>query len=209
MQNMFTKDIFRKIKRYTFIGIIFLSLGIGAITLSRLSILNSQKTGQSKTQVERWLAQYLGEGFIQFDSRLWDIEYTLNGEHNFPVIVGSYNPIAKDTKKFNSYQSSIAKRFTYVFYTYVGDIVLDFGIIGGAIAIFLLGLLIRWLLKFKNREFSIYRLLILNFIFIILTMGITANVYRSYYNQMEIVYVLGLLYFLDLISKLKKKKELR
>ncbi|MDE5789716.1 MAG: oligosaccharide repeat unit polymerase [Muribaculaceae bacterium] len=201
MKNMFSKNIFKTIKRFGYIGLILLFLGVGAITMSRLSVANTQKTGKARTQVDLWLAQYVGESFIQFDYSIWNIEQPLRGEHNFPVIMGLYDPVAKDTPKYNAYQRSIAKKPTYVFYTYIGDIYLDFGFFGGLIVVFLLGLIIKYLLRIRMNSISFYKLIILNFIFVIITMGITANVYRSYYNQMEMVYVGFLLIILNLISK--------
>lgn len=206
MRHMIPTKYFRVLMRVMTVGVVFLALGIAAITVSRLD--SYHKKGRRNRTMEEWVSQYAGEGMVRFDYDSWNIDKTLNGKQNLPIIYAFNDPVAKDVRKYASRNERLIGSKLTMFNTYMGDLCVDFGKFGGALAVCLMSLAIYYLTKRRNNKISLYKLVILSFFFNYLVIGFTANVYRGYYNMISIVYeliLLGLLYLLQ-ISTSKSKR---
>lgn len=188
----------RKITKYVILctfGIII--FGVAVISFSRFNSMNGR--GENK-EIDLWIAQYAGEGMLRFDDIAWHLDKHMGGYQTLPVVAAIFDEKAKNLDSMIlKYDRELGTQI-WMFDTYLGDIVIDFGKVGGAIAVFILGLIIRYLLKHRYGKMSMFKLIILNYFFILLAVGITADVYRTYYTQIEIVYVfalLGILYVLN------------
>ena len=68
------------------------------------------------------LVRYLGEGPLNFASCLFEHQRGLTyGQYSFPMLFG----VTLETRNLIAYQSS--GLLGYVFYTFVGDLIMDFG----------------------------------------------------------------------------------
>lgn len=199
LRSVYSKKTAGFVRKGSIIVLSVLFIGIAAISISRLDSYHER--GRHNATMDQWIAQYAGEGSIRFSDIIWESDYTnLHGVQTIPVLFSLYDPEIKDFDKTKFQYDRILRSPIWVFYTYVGDFVIDYGKIGGAIVLILISFFIRYLIKQKNKSISIFRLIILNYFFILLTVGVTADVYRTYYAQIEIVYVITLLFILSKIN---------
>lgn len=193
-------DKTRRLVRKISIGVMgILIIGIGAISISRLD--GYHERGRHNATMDQWIAQYAGEGNIRFSDIIWESDYiNLGGVQTIPVVFSLRDPGIKNLDNAILKYDRILRSPIWMFYTYIGDFVIDYGKVGGALVLILISFFIRYLIKQRNNLISIFKLIILNYFFILLTVGITADVYRTYYTQIEIIYVLTLLFILSKIN---------
>lgn len=199
MKNMIEKKTYLRIKQISIIGLVGLVLGISAISISRLARNNARADWSTQT-MDLWISQYAGEGIVRFDNTIWNLNKTLNGTHNLDYIISLDDASIKDSKKYNLNNEIKINIILSVFYTYVGDVLIDFGKDWSIPIFIILYLLIKYLFHTKDSRLSFYKVIILSYMFQFLTIGFTANIYRSYYNQTPIVDVLLLLLGLKIFS---------
>lgn len=200
LKNLFNPVILKKLQTISIISISLLVLGISAISVSRLGNFSNRIT------MDQWIAQYVGEGMIQFSDILWEKDTELNGVQTVPVLKAMIEPDIKNFEKSKSKYDAKLHAPIWVFYTYVGDFVIDYGKIKTVIIFILMSIFIKYLLKSNKGNISMFKIIILNYFFILITVGITADIYRTYYTQIEIFYVLFLLFILYTLSTLIKKR---
>ena len=91
-----------------------------------------------------------------------------------------------------------------VFYTFMGDIYLDFGTIGGIIFAIIFALIFSRFLNVKN-DISIPTLTSLCLFFNLLGFGFTANVYRTIFIQEDIMWQILAILALYAIQNVRKQ----
>lgn len=205
MKSMFNPVIFRKLVRFSIFILAMIVIGISAISISRLGY--SHEKGKKNITMDTWIAQYAGEGMIRFDDTVWNNDYQLNGYQTLPVVYYLFDKDVKDFDKITDRNERKCHEIVTVFYTYIGDLYLDFGRYGTILAALILMYVINTLIKVKNYRISLYRLIILNWFFVLVTIGFTADIYRTYYTQINIVYELGLLLCIYLFQIMTVQKN--
>lgn len=174
-------------------------LGIGAITISRFNNSVGYKKDQS---IDLWISQYAGESFIRFANTIWTMDVYADGNQNLAIVkdvLGTYN--FKTYDQYLYQEGNRLKVILNVFYTFVGDLYIDFGKYGTIIAILLLSLFEIRTTKIKNGRINILQLYILGILFSLLSYGFCANVYRGIYVQKNLVLPLIAVISLYLLQK--------
>ena len=203
MKNMMRPKLIKCMTYFAYLIVGCLILGISAISFSRLSNMNDQSGRE--LLMDHWISQYAGEGIIRFDTTIWNLDAHLNGTQTLPYLYSYVNPDVKDVETYAPKAEYTIKTPVTVFYTYIGDIMIDFGIIGTIIVVLIMHLVIRFLSEVKKGKISFYHVILLSFFYQCLTIGFTANLYRGYFNQKTIVENLSLLLILFIFQNLYKK----
>lgn len=133
MVNLFSKKQIKCIRRVGAIFSILFLVFFSIITLSRYNVSN-----QDKTMVGSLLL-YSSEGPIKFNNEMYYGEHNTKGDVNlcfFKSLIGlkTYTTF----KERDEYYLNKNGRRVEVFYTYIGDFVSDFGLIGGLFVCLLL-----------------------------------------------------------------------
>jgi len=205
MKSLMKPSVVTILMRMTLIIVGIVVIGVAAISVSRLSDMSEEKG--KVLLMDQWISQYAGEGIIRYDHTIWHIDKKLNGSQNLPYPYSFVDDSIKDLESYASKAENALKTPVTVFYTYVGDLIIDFGIIGTIIAAIIIYLTIRFLIKIRNGRISFYHLIILSFFYEYLTVGFTANIFRTYYTQLQIVETLVLLGIIYIFQKLNSKRN--
>lgn len=199
MRSMIPHHTFRKFIKVSVTGLVFVVIGVSLISISRHDAFHTR--GVRNNAMSTWISQYMGEGIVKFDDTLWYSETTLGGRQTLPIIYSIFDPIAKDSDKYFARNERISKNTLTVFYTYIGDFYIDFGRVGAIFAIIVLSIIIKRILKVRHQSISMFRLIPLCWFFILVTVGITADVFRTYYTQLSLleegIFII-ILYFIKL-----------
>lgn len=206
MKSIMKPKIVKMITRGSILLCSCLLIGIAAISISRLTGMEERRG--KDLLMDQWISQYAGEGIIRFDHAVWNLQNHLNGAQNFPYLISFKDPSIKDLEIFAGKAEYKIKEPITVFYTYVGDMVIDFGIIGSIFFVLLIYLCIRYFIEVKKHSISFYHLIILSFFFEYLSIGFTANIFRTYYSQLPIIETLLLLAFIYCFQKINEKRYL-
>lgn len=175
-------------------------VGIAYISLSRFAYSVSAQS--STITIDQWISQYLGESFIRFSDKAWDTPCYMNGDQNFIYIkkILGFNVI-EDYDRFMSFYEAKLHMPVNVFYTFMGDFYLDFGVIGGIMFAIIFAFIFNKLLSNTNRKVTVVQLLFLTVFFHILGFGFAANVYRTIFIQKDLMYTFILAGLLWIVQK--------
>ncbi|MFZ4262523.1 O-antigen polymerase [Sphingobacterium sp. HJSM2_6] len=121
-----------------------LLLGVFLITVGRFE--------DSDFSLIEWLYRYSGESFTNFNGDLWNSKKTLNGLNSFSNIFSG-----EDRNVFSLDQKMGIRMF--VFYTFIGDLVADFGLIITFLIILFFSLVL--INRFSNNYLPIWKILII------------------------------------------------
>lgn len=210
MKYAYTKKIYKKLYKLAIFAVGLIIIGVAAISISRISDMSQQK-GRDLL-MDQWISQYAGEGIIRFDNTIWHSDTKLKGYQCLPYIYSFFDPRVKNLDEEMNFLEGKVKYPLTVFYTYVGDFVIDFGIIGAVLILFIIQRIINYLIKRKRNKISMYHLIILSYAFTLITVGFTANLYRTYYTQIQIVETLiflGILYLFQILNRKINKNATR
>ncbi len=202
MRSMIPNKIFRKFIRISVASFVFVVIGLSLISISRLDAFH--KNGGRNREMSTWISQYMGEGIVRFDDTIWYNENPIGGRQTLPITFSLFDPIVKDSDKYIARNERLSKEILTVFYTYIGDFYIDFGRAGTILAIIILSLITSSLLKTRYKAISMFRLLPLCWMFTMVTVGITADVFRTYYTQLQLFeqgLLIVILYFIQLKTK--------
>lgn len=205
MRNIMQPSVFKFLKRFSFVLCGIIAIGIAAISISRLTDMGEKKG--KELLMDQWISQYAGEGIIRYDHTIWHLEKQLNGKQNLPYPYSFVDDSIKDLESYANKAENVVKTPVTVFYTYVGDLILDFGIIGSLIAAIIIYFAIKFLIRIRHGRISFYYLIILSFFYEYLAVGFTANIFRTYYTQLQIVETLVLLCIIYIFQKLNSKRN--
>lgn len=168
----------RRFVRIAGVGVCgLLVLGLSAISVSRF-VANDTK--DSDKVIDRWIAQYLGEGMVRFSDDCFPIEEQLYGDKNFSFIksIIGFKEEANNEKANLKYEAKL-KIPTSVFYTFIGSYYLDFNFVGTLIiAILVLCIMMRVAMQINRQcKIGFIEALILIKFFKMIATGFTSNVY--------------------------------
>ncbi len=200
LRNCFSSKVWNKIRLVgiTVTGLMF--VGIAYISLSRFAYSVSAQS--STITIDQWISQYLGESFIRFSDKAWDTPCYMNGDQNFIYIkkILGFNVI-EDYDRFMPFYEAKLHMPVNVFYTFMGDFYLDFGVIGGIMFAIIFAFIFNKLLSNTNRKVTVVQLLFLTVFFHILGFGFAANVYRTIFIQKDLMYTFILAGLLWIVQK--------
>lgn len=181
------------------VGSLFV-VALAAISISRFSqITNTEAT------IDVWISQYMGEAIPRFSDDVWDVKTLLDGNQNFIFLRKLLGlPYIEDYDVYKTLYEIKLGTPVDVFYTFMGDIYLDFGTIGGIIFAIIFALIFSRFLNVKN-DISIPTLTSLCLFFNLLGFGFTANVYRTIFIQENIMWQIFAILALYAIQNVRKQ----
>ena len=147
------------------------------------------------------ISLYAGEGFLNFSTSMWNNDNFTDGYNTmfvFSYIFGDYPSPYRNS----DYLTEVAGIPLRIYYTFVGDFFIDFGLVTTLIIFISLSLILFFIVKRSKRKFDFCNLIWMGMIVKILVCGYTFYPYMN--SSMEIVYasILNiLLYFIMKKSK--------
>ena len=184
LRNTFEQKTFAYIRKIGLVFTSFIILVVSAISISRFFF--SVSAASSKATLDRWISQYLGEGMVRFNDTVWNNDILMNGDQNIIFLkhLLGFDVIENYDTFMMFYEAKLGLPVN-VFYTFVGDWVLDFGIIGTIVVTVLFYILFKKLLNSYKSGVNILQLTILMIIFHFIGFGFAANVYRTIFIQKD------------------------
>lgn len=181
------------------VGAGIFALALAAISISRFS-LNTRKS----YTIDMWISQYLGESLPRFSDDVWGTRIHLYGYQNFMYfrkVLGL--PYIEDYDVYKSVYETKLCTPVDVFYTFMGDFYIDFGLIGGVIFALFFAYAFSRFLRIK-KSITIPTLTVLCLFFNMLGFGFAANVYRTLFVQKDLMWLLLLILVLSVLERAKK-----
>lgn len=178
------------------------------ISFSRVGYGDSYQSRSFST--DRWIAQYLGMGFLYFSDTVWNMTKFADGDQNFGLLkswLGLYN--------YETYSDYISYMEKYLgvklteFYTFIGDIYCDLGRIGTVVYSLLFYSVSRLVCRIRSPYISVLKIFMIFMIFRFLCYGFAANLYRTIAIQKELVYPIIIGVFLLIMSNLGMNKQIQ
>lgn len=184
LRNTFEQKTFAYIRKIGLVFTSFIILVVSAISISRFFF--SVSAASSKATLDRWISQYLGEGMVRFNDTIWNNDILMNGDQNIIFLkhLLGFDVIENYDTFMMFYEAKLGLPVN-VFYTFVGDWVLDFGIIGTIVVAVLFYILFKKLLSSYKSGVNVLQLTILMIIFHFIGFGFAANVYRTIFIQKD------------------------
>lgn len=202
-RNSIPKNIYKRLKMFSFFAFFVVVVVFIFISFSRIGYGDSYQS--SNFSADRWFAQYLGMGFLYFSDTVWNMTRFADGDQNFALIKSWLGLFSYES--YNEYihymENYLGVKLTE-FYTFIGDIYCDLGRIGTVIFSISFYFLGKMLYRNSGSYLSILKVVVLFMIFRFLCYGFAANLYRTIYVQIELVYpiIIGvILYFLNIKVK--------
>lgn len=184
LRNTFEQKTFAYIRKIGVVFTSFIIVVVSAISISRFFF--SVSAASSRATLDRWISQYLGEGMVRFNDTVWNNDILMNGDQNIIFLkhLLGFDVIENYDTFMMFYEAKLGLPVN-VFYTFVGDWVLDFGIIGTIVVAVLFYILFKKLLSSYKSGVNVLQLTILMIIFHFIGFGFAANVYRTIFIQKD------------------------
>ena len=201
-RKSFSKKTYSLIKKFLAIGFAGIVFVFFVISFSRVAYSDSYSN--TYFEVDRWFAQYLGMGFIRFSYDIWSLTNFADGDQNFGLLKSWLGLF--DYKSREHYISSMSDNLGIPlteFYTYIGDIYMDFGRMGTILFFILFYSICKFVVMRNCKYLSILQFILIFYIFRFLCYGFASNLSRSPSTQMEMVYpiILGVVFTLLQVNK--------
>lgn len=191
-KNSLSRSIFKKITMTLFACSLVIILLLSYITLSRF--------GDSKMDILSWLSLYAGEGCMRFSEYAWNISDTTNGDTNFSLIKSIFG--------FDTFTDSIERRDyynmrlhvpTHIFYTFIGDLYFDLGLVGTFIFVCLFSYTTHVLIKniLLKKSISILSVFVISYIALLIVLGFTYNISKTFESQVKFVVIIIILLLIN------------
>jgi len=184
------------VKLYGLLGLSGIVVVFLIITLARFN----QKAVASEVGVIDWISLYAGEGSLDFNEYVWNMRGTTQGDYCFSYF--------KDLLDFDSVKKGLERRDYFevrtnipqqIFYTFIGNIIEDFGKAWGALFLVVVSILIRKGTKAKNSTLNLSNLIVLCLWCKIVFSGITFYTYAG--SRAEILLTNLILAFICLLLR--------
>ena len=154
------------------------------ITVSRFSIGNTQ------VDLLTWMSLYPGEGVMRFCQYVWDLCQVSSGDTNFAYI--------KDMLGLDTYTNLLDRRDYYefrlgiptsIFYTYIGDICIDFGKYWALLFFCLLSVGINMLIStsVRRRCYTFVDIYLLGLYILMIVYGVMYFFCKTYIAQSRVI----------------------
>lgn len=188
----------RKISNYGLLFIIFCFFIFVAITIFRF---NESSITSGVNSIVTGISLYAGEGFLNFSASMWDNEKFTDGYNTmfvFSYIFGDY-PSPYRNSEFLTGIAGISLR---IYYTFIGDFFIDYGLVVTLIIVISLSLILYFIVRKSHRKFEFCNLIWMGMIVKILVCGFTFYPYMN--SSLEIIYAFILNLLLFFIMKISK-----
>jgi oligosaccharide repeat unit polymerase len=134
----------RLLKLINKIGLVIISvvvLGFSVITISRYV---SSDSYLYRNSIWEWIYLYFGEGPLRFNNDLWSNNSFLYGKNSFNIVTSNL-----EREKLQILFERKSGLMLEVFYTYIGDFVIDFGFFGAFFICFIINRVLKRLIRKK------------------------------------------------------------
>lgn len=189
------------IKSGLIISILFIIM-LALITISRYS---SMKTG---LDLIGWISLYLGESHINFCQYIWDLNNTSEGDNMFSMaktLIGMDAITDLDLRR--EHWSGVLGIPTHIFYSWVGDLYLDLGRLATLFFCILFSIFLELYIRkiLRNKTYSLLSIFVMSMSLLILLFGFMYFPYKTYNQQILILYSIAFLIICRIYSKTSKK----
>ena len=184
-RNLLSNSVREKIKKIAIVFLVIVVLCLSAVTLARFA------SGKSDLDLMTWVTLYSGEGPLRFNLQAWNMPIHTEGDNTFTVIKDLLGFDAPNTFEERTIKWGGKHGLWYmVYYTAIGDVFFDFGIVGTALFSIMLALISFYLIN--NYRGNAGDLLILGLILKYIMFGFMYNPYLSYDSQIELIIAFGI-----------------
>lgn len=186
------------VKRAVLGAILVFVLFLAVITVNRYSISDFNGSLFS------WITLYTGEGPLRFAQYVFDLSNHTNGDYCFSIVrhflgLDSITDLSTRDAVYG-YRLGIPVN---IFFTYVGDIVIDFGL-GGA-AVMSIGTCLLLFLFFKHvtvkSYYSMLSLFVATIVSLIFSFGVTYFVFKVYLLQLDLIKLFAFILVFEFLSR--------
>jgi oligosaccharide repeat unit polymerase len=188
--------------RKNVIGIVFL---IGAVFVGVIvSYITISRFGDTEFDISEWIYRYIGEPFPDFNCDGFHTRQHTDGYNCFPFFQHLWNPALPDTRNIMhlSHQTGIRM---YVYYTFIGDIYIDFGPIFCVLFILALASIMHVFVKRGSGSYSIPAIIIMG---LYLKMGIVGYMFMfTKLQPLMIVMTVILALMLNFFNAFEREEE--
>lgn len=203
MKNTLSK---KQVKIITRLGITVFSILVLSLFIITIGRFNSIEGDYSMLG---FLSLYSGEGCIRFSQYIWDLNYYSSGDTCFSLIK-DFLGLDTFTDNFDRREFYEAKMKipTYIFYTFIGDFVQDFGKIGALLLSVVASLSISNLIKttIKKGYCTFLHLFLISIVLQIIFFGFMYYNFKTYSDQLQLLASFLFFLFLDFTNTLKVRK---
>ena len=204
LKNMLDKKIIKHITRWGLLSIAGVAFLFILISISRFDYAVSQSDDPENSFL-RWISQYVGEGMMRFNHTIWNLNTYMDGAQNFNYFLDLFGFISfSNYDNLINYYGMKLQTPVDVFYTFIGDFVMDFGILGTVFFCLILYWLLKKTMNFRKGGIEIWQLIILVQFCHLFFFGFASNVYRGYYIQESLIYSWVFALITYLIPRLKR-----
>lgn len=186
----------KKIRIWGLSVLVLMVIGLTAITVSRKAATNAEDN------VFVFIGYYVAKSHLDFNENLWHMKQHTEGDNSFAFVksclgLPTFNSFLEKEKYWN--ESRIGVQPGY-FYTYIGDLYMDFGSYITVI-LFVMNSFFA-LLIFKNRRgsTSILRVFLFFIYSSVIIMGWSINIFKTYDATRNLILSVLLFYFIHLMS---------
>ena len=197
---LFQKSIpinrFKKIRNFGIIAVALMFMGLTAITLSRKEATNA---GDDFAVV---IGYYVAKGHLDFNENLWHMKQHTEGDNSFSFLkscmgLPTYKSFLEKEKYWNESRIGVPPGF---FYTYIGDLYMDFGPIITLFLYIFVSFVSLFLIYKWNGNYSIVRCFLVFIYCSTLIMGWSINIFKTYDGTKNMLLSLLLLVFIQTLS---------
>lgn len=175
------------------IGGVFIGLVLAAV----IAVSFSRFDNNESVGIESGTLGYIGMGNLVFNEDVWYVNGTRNGDrtaNTFKVLLG-YKDVPKNIEAVRSKYSSLGVDDS-VFYTFVGDFVLDYGLFLTPLIFMFFSIIFRKITKAHNHYIKLHQLIALFFVMNVVVQGGFYLFSYSFSNNLVILgYIALYLYF--------------
>lgn len=200
-------EILKKLNRYLYLAFIFILILFSLLTIWRFYQTFGQTSFQ-EASIFQWVALYLGEGTINFNEHVWALKVTTEGDYVltfFKDLFGAHTFVENvDRREFWEAKTQIP---LYIFYTYVGSFVIDFGLVLSTV-IFAVGSLLLYVMLRNPRSVGMHTLFIFAVYYKVIATGFCFYTYSGMIGrQLFINLILVLLLYATFKFKYNIRKK--
>lgn len=185
MRKYLALEIDKKIRLY---GGIILLLGILFVVIISFSRFDSMASSTNVDSIWIWLGLYAGEGPLNFNSLMWNVTESTNGDNTF-IFLRDLLGLSDASSVEDIYRSNLKLGIPEnIFYTYIGSIYKDYNLLGTILFLFIFSTLVSFVLKSKQNGFNIVQIIILSIWMKILSVP-TFYTYTTWVEQFNLLFV--------------------
>ena len=187
-----------KLRKRIFFYLIAFGVFFGIIFML-ITLLRFDSTDSTNYTLLGWMSLYSGESYLNFNDAMWNVSKHTNGDNCFFIFKHIFGDYPESIRDFHYLENIVHIRMN-VYYTFIGDLFIDFGKYVTIIIIIACSFLMKRIVSFKN-TLSIEKIILFSAYAKICLIGFT---YYPYMNSpMTLVYTLIFIAILK-ITSLKK-----